>query len=97
MWGASEVRGTAYLVGRPALDRPVRLAVVGVKDVPIRPLAPAHVARDGRTRGEAWWRGGFGREARNVHCVGAPVLGELGVGRQAGIEGGHDRCLVQPR
>ena len=47
-WGASKVRGNAYLVGRPALERPVRLAVVDVKDVPIRPLAPAHVARDGR-------------------------------------------------
>ena len=44
----SKVRGTAYLVGRPALERPVRLAVVGVEDVPVRPLAPAHVARDGR-------------------------------------------------
>ena len=50
--GASKVRGTAYLVGRPALERPVHLAVVGVEDVPVRPLAPAHVARDGR----AWVR-----------------------------------------
>ena len=47
-WGASKVRGNAYLVGRPALERPVHLAVVVFKDVPIRPLATAHVARDGR-------------------------------------------------
>ena len=48
VWGASKVRGNAYLVGRPALERPVHLAVVGVEDVPVRPLAPTHVARDGR-------------------------------------------------
>ena len=52
VWGASTVRGNAYLVGSPALERPVHLAVVGVEDVPVRPLAPAHVARDGR----AWVR-----------------------------------------
>ena len=46
VWGASTVRGNAYLVGRPALERPVHLAVVDVKDVPIRPLAPAHVQLD---------------------------------------------------
>ena len=113
VWGASKVRGNAYLVGRPALERPVHLAVVGVEDVPVRPLAPTHVARDGRAlvsvrsrararvrvrvrarararararvrarlgvspltrraRAEAWWRGRFGRKARNVRCVSAP-------------------------